>query len=208
MRGEQSFWSRRRAAVAAEEQADAAAVEAEALAEEHAALEEKSDDDILAELDLPNPDEMKMGDDFTAFMSKAVPDRIRRRALRTLWRSNPVLANVDMLVDYGEDFTDAALVVENLQTTYQVGKGMLKHVQEMARQEEEKAKAEALALDGGEDDAEVADVALVEDETAEQVEQHAETDITEYEDPTLPEEEVAYVAPTPRRMVFRVEEQA
>ena len=79
-----------------------------------------------------------MGDDFSVFMSKAVPDRIRRRALRTLWRSNPVLANVDMLVDYGDDFTDAAMAVENIQTAYQVGKGMLKHVQEMARQAEER----------------------------------------------------------------------
>ncbi|MEC8039849.1 MAG: DUF3306 domain-containing protein, partial [Pseudomonadota bacterium] len=48
--------------------------------------------------------------------------------------SNPVLANVDMLVDYGEDFTDSAMVVENLQTAYQVGKGMKAHVEELARQ--------------------------------------------------------------------------
>ena len=43
-------------------------------------------------------------------------------ALRRLWKVNPVLANVDGLVEYGEDFTDSATVVENLQTTYQVGK--------------------------------------------------------------------------------------
>lgn len=212
MSGEQTFWSRRRAAVAAQEQAEQAALEAELLAEEHAALEQKTDDEILAELDLPNPDEMKPGDDFSAFMSKAVPDRIRRRALRTLWRSNPVLANVDMLVDYGEDFTDAANVIENLQTTYQVGKGMLKHVQEMARQAEEKAKALAHA---GEDDpdqeaeastqdaTEMADAdALLADDGAAQ---------NDYEDDGIYDEdeaEVAYAPPSPRRMVFRVEEQA
>ncbi|MFK7938654.1 MAG: DUF3306 domain-containing protein [Roseovarius sp.] len=208
MSGEQSFWSRRRSAVAAEQEAELAAVEAEALAAEHAVLEEKTDDDILAELELPNPDDMKMGDDFSAFMSKAVPDRIRRRALRTLWRSNPVLANVDMLVDYGEDFTDAANVIENLQTTYQVGKGMLKHVQEMARQEEEKAKAEALALEQGEDNTDVAEIALVEDDAIADEKHDESVDVTEYEDPTPPEDAVAYVAATPRRMVFRVEEQA
>lgn len=131
------FWARRKAAVLAEEQTAKRALEQQALHQEQAALEEKSDADILAELDLPDPDQLQMGDDFSAFMAKAVPDRIRRRALRTLWRSNPVLANVDMLVDYGEDFTDSALVVENMQTAYQVGKGMLKHIEEMARQAEE-----------------------------------------------------------------------
>ena len=134
MNGQQTFWARRKAKVEAEAHADLKAVEARNLSEEQAELDELSDDALLEKLELPNPDEMKMGDDFSGFMSKSVPDRLRRRALRTLWRSNPVLANVDNLVDYGEDFTDAALAVENIQTAYQVGKGMLKHVQEMARQ--------------------------------------------------------------------------
>ena len=107
MSGEHDFWARRRAGVAAEAKAEQDAVEAKVLAEEHAALEELSEAEMLAELDLPDPDTMVQGDDFSVFMAKAVPDQIRRRALRTLWRSNPVLANVDMLVDYGEDFTDA-----------------------------------------------------------------------------------------------------
>ena len=137
MSGEQDFWARRKAKVQEETQAEQTAVEQKILVEQHAAMEEKTDAELLEELELPDPDTLKMGDDFSVFMSKAVPDRIRRRALRTLWRSNPVLANVDMLVDYGEDFTDSAMVVENMQTAYQVGKGMLKHVQEMARQAEE-----------------------------------------------------------------------
>jgi hypothetical protein len=45
---------------------------------------------------------------------------------------NPVLANVDGLVDYGQDFTDNAMVVEGLQTAYQVGKGMLSHLEKLA----------------------------------------------------------------------------
>ena len=64
----------------------------------------------------------------------AVPEHLRRMALRRLWKVNPVLANVDGLVEYGEDFTDSATVVENLQTTYQVGKGMLSHIKAMARE--------------------------------------------------------------------------
>jgi uncharacterized protein DUF3306 len=133
------FWSRRKARVEAEaragEQADQAALEAAELALQ----EEKSDEELLLELELPDPDTLQPGDNIAGFMGKAVPERLRRRALRQLWRINPVLANVDGLVDYGQDFSDSALAVENLQTAYQVGKGMLKHVQEMARQAEEKA---------------------------------------------------------------------
>lgn len=94
--------------------------------------QERSDEEMLAELELPDPDTLQPGDDFSAFMAKAVPDRLRRRALRKLWLSNPVLANLDELVDYGEDYTDAATVVENLQTAYQVGKGMLARLEKSA----------------------------------------------------------------------------
>lgn len=138
MSNETGFWERRRAAVAAEERAELTALEAEALLAEQAALEEKTDDELLLELNLPVPETLKAGDDFTVFMARAVPERLRRRALRILWRSNPVLACVDNLVDYGEDYTDAAMVKPDMKTSYQVGKGLLRHVQEMARQAEAK----------------------------------------------------------------------
>ena len=202
MSGEQTLWARRKAAVAAEAKAEQAALEAKALAEKHQALEEKSDAEILDELALPDPDTMKMGDDFSAFMSKAVPDRIRRRALRTLWQSNPVLANVDMLVDYGEDFTDKATVVENMQTAYQIGKGMLKHVEEMARQAEERENPPEVLEE--EDEilmAEAPDEALDEapEETPAFVETEAGTEVDF--------EEMSHASPTPRRMKLRTEEQ-
>ena len=144
------FWARRKAAVEAEEAAEAQAAEAQVLDAEREALEAKTDEEVLAELNLPDPDHLKPGDDIRGFMGQAVPDRLRRRALRQLWKLNPVLANVDGLVDYGEDFTDSALVVENLQTAYQVGKGMLAHIEEMARQAAEKeadADARIAAVD-------------------------------------------------------------
>lgn len=160
------FWSRRKAKVLEEQQDDLRASELREVAERDAEVEEKTDEEVLEELGLPDPDALQPGDDFSAFMAKAVPDRIRRRALRRLWLSNPALANLDGLLDYGEDFTDSATVVENLQTAYQVGKGMLKHVEELARQ------AEAKEADTPEDQEEpastedsepVADVAFVED---------------------------------------------
>lgn len=193
------LWSRRKAAVAAEEDAARAALEAEERAAREAALAEKPEAEVLADLDLPDPDTLGPGDDFTAFMDSAVPEVIRRRALRTLWRTNPVLANVDMLVDYGEDFTDAATVIENMQTTYQVGKGMLKHIEEMARQAAEKEAAE------------LAPETAPEDEPAEPTEDmmaEAEEPAPEYENPLSDEEDEAVVSPTPRRMTFRIEETA
>ncbi|MEM9785681.1 MAG: DUF3306 domain-containing protein [Pseudomonadota bacterium] len=136
----QDFWSRRKAKVAQE-----AAAEVEESAKPDP---EMSDEEVLAALDLPDPDTLSLGDDIKGFMSKAVPDHLRRKALRRLWRLNPVLANVDGLVDYGDDFTDSATVIEGMQTAYQVGKGMYAHVQEMARQ------AEALLENNVSDDAE------------------------------------------------------
>lgn len=99
-------------------------------------LESLSDEELLIHFDLPDPDTMKQGDDFTAFMKTAVPTRIRNRALRKLWLSNPALANVDMLVDYGEDFTDAATVVPGMMTAYQVGKGIVRKIEDLVDGEE------------------------------------------------------------------------
>jgi hypothetical protein len=136
------FWARRKAAVEAEALEEARLAEEALRAEREEALAERSDEDILAELDLPDPDSLGEGDDFKAFLQDTVPARIRTRALRRLWRVNPVLANVDGLVDYGEDFNDASFIVENMQTAYQVGKGMTKHVLELARRAAEEAEAE------------------------------------------------------------------
>lgn len=202
MRGQPDFWARRRAGVAAETKAEEAAIDAQVLAEEHAALEELTEQELLAELDLPNPDTMVQGDDFSAFMAKAVPDQIRRRALRTLWRSNPVLANVDMLVDYGEDFTDAAMAVENIQTAYQVGKGMLKHVEEMVRQAEERENP--TPPEEIEEDADNEDIlsAEAEDIQVDATDNKTAEYIVEYD------EEEPCTVPSPRRMKFKIEEHA
>jgi hypothetical protein len=143
--GAADFWSRRKARVAAEDAAAERAAAEQAEAEREVTLADKSDAEICEELGLPDPDTLEAGDDFQAFMAKAVPERLRRRALRRLWLSNPALANLDGMVDYGEDFTDSACVIEGMQTAYQVGKGMLAHVQEMARQAEAAAEAEGEA---------------------------------------------------------------
>lgn len=185
------FWSDRRAAVQAEGQAEQQARAAQQAELDRAALEARDDAEILAELDLPDPDTLKAGDDVRGFMSQAVPDRLRRRALRQLWKLNPVLANVDGLVDYGEDFTDAATVLENMQTAYQVGKGMLAHIEDLARKEDAPLAEPVPAPQTADLPPEAEEVALAKPDTAPEVStDHA---ISEPEDPPLP---------TPRRMRF------
>ncbi len=136
------FWSRRKAAVReAEDRVETERVAA-LEAKQAEQLEQKTDDEIIEELGLPDPDNFEEGDDFKAFMSGVVPERLRRRALRRLWTTNPTLANLDGLIDYGEDYTDSATVVENLQTAYQVGKGMLEHLKKIAEEASENDQAD------------------------------------------------------------------
>ena len=188
------FWSRRKARVAEEAEAEDLAVEARTIATDQA---DKSDDEILADLGLPDPDTLEPGDDFSGFMSKLVPDRIRSRALRKLWLTNPVLANVDGLVDYGEDFTDAACVIENLSTPYQVGKGMTAHVEEMARQAELEAQQ---AEDEAEPEAEDAEEDLVADVNDTDLDEEETVELAFVPEETFDED----AAPAPRRrMRFR-----
>ncbi|MXW87355.1 MAG: DUF3306 domain-containing protein, partial [Boseongicola sp. SB0667_bin_21] len=79
------FWERRKEAVRAEEAAEEKAKIAAEEAEEQARLERMSDQEVLRELELPDPDSLAEGDDFSVFLKKAVPERIRIRALRRLW---------------------------------------------------------------------------------------------------------------------------
>ena len=130
----QSAWSRRKAAVVAEAVAEERAAEDAVIAEQHESLAEKTEVEVLEELGLPDPDAMVQGDDFKAFLSKAVPAHLRKRALRTLWRSNPVLACVDGLNDYDDDYLAGSFGQGPISTTYQVGKGMLSHLLEVERQ--------------------------------------------------------------------------
>jgi len=76
-------------------------------------------------LELPDIDSLSTDSDFTPFMKKGVPKELRNRAMRKLWRVNPVFGHLDGLNDYDGDFTDAASVVKDLKTLYKVGKGIV-----------------------------------------------------------------------------------
>jgi len=73
-------------------------------------------EDVEGEEHEPHPAEgidvekLEYESDFTVFMDAKVPKALKRMALRKLWRSNPILANIDGLNDYDEDFSDATAI--------------------------------------------------------------------------------------------------
>jgi hypothetical protein len=195
-----SSWSRRRAAVAAEEAALKREADDAVVAEQQAELAEKTDAEILEELGLPDPDALVLGDNVKAFMVKTVPQHLRKRALRSLWRSNPVLACVDGLNDYDDDYLTGSTGQGPIKTGYQVGKGMLAHLLEMERQAAAPAET-ALVVDDDDADEEE-DVLLVEDEVIAATDA-APVEYTHFEEA----EEIEHTAPTRRRMQFHIEGQ-
>ena len=172
-------------------------------------FEGKSDDEILSILELPDPEKLKLGDTVEKFMDGRVPERIRARALRAFWKTNPVLANIDGLDEYCDDYTDAATVIENLQTIYEVGKGYAEQALDAL---------ESLADDDTSTDDELGseivaqvDTRLEHEEPVELEETPVESDVADQE--ATPQnhslllnndiqEEIVTIAPRPRRMRF------
>ena len=172
-------------------------------------FEGKSDDEILSILELPDPEKLKLGDTVEKFMDGRVPERIRARALRAFWKTNPVLANIDGLDEYCDDYTDAATVIENLQTIYEVGKGYAEQALDAL---------ESLADDDTSTDDELGseivaqvDTRLEHEEPVELEETPVESDAADQEatpqnhslllNNDIPEE-IVTIAPRPRRMRF------
>lgn len=76
-----------------------------------------------AELDLPDIESLTADSDFSVFMKQGVPPALRRLALNKLWASDPVFNVIDEMVEYGEDYTDAAMVVEGMKSAWVAGRG-------------------------------------------------------------------------------------
>ena len=142
-----SRWSARKSQIArgedvpdevpAPETAEDAGVEDE----EDAAL---TDAELLKKYDLPDPDAVTEESVLEQFLNgKGLPGRVRQMALRRLWRLNPLFGVIDDMVEYGEDYTDAATVIEGMKTAYTVGKGYAKEVVEPEEAEAQEGDAEA-----------------------------------------------------------------
>jgi len=114
-----SRWSRRKRG---EHPEDAAAEPAAQVAEvDPSDGEGEGDPEVIAQL--PDIDGMDDSSDFAVFLQAGVPEALRRRALRKLWRVNPVLANLDGLNDYDEDYTQLSAMGKGMKTLYRVGEG-------------------------------------------------------------------------------------
>lgn len=109
--------------------------------QELAVNEALTEQEVLEKYGLPNPDAIELGTDITGFMKKEIPELLRRRALRSLWRSNPVLAVLDGLNDYDEDYTGVGAGGGAVKTLYKVGQGMFDKAAKRAAQAEEQAGA-------------------------------------------------------------------
>ncbi len=132
-------WSRRKAeAKTVEEAAPAISAdlrEAEAPSdlaahEANPATGEEGEPPAFDVASLPDIDSLGPGSDFSMFMQTGVPAELKTRALRKLWRVKPELANLDGLLDYGEDLTGSFKVVDHLKTAYEVGRGFLRDPEE------------------------------------------------------------------------------
>jgi len=125
--------------------------------EEDAAL---TDAELLEKYDLPDPEVVTEESGLEQFLNgRGLPGRVRQMALRRLWRLNPLFGVVDDMVEYGEDYTDAATVIEGMKTAYTVGKGYAKEVVEPEETEvlEGDAEAEEGDVEAKEGDAEAKD---------------------------------------------------
>jgi hypothetical protein len=94
----------------------------EAESDEEAAL---SDEELLAKYGVEDPEVIEDEDKLDSLLQGQFPDRIRQMALRRMWRLNPLFRFADEMVEYGENYTDAATVIDGMTTAYQVGKGYL-----------------------------------------------------------------------------------
>ncbi len=157
-----SRWSRRKAEARKADTRSRGAAAPELPDEPLAVPAEAGDAEIQPETsevpppDLPDIDSLDADSDYSVFMQAGVPAALRRLALRKLWRSDPLFSSIDEMVEYGEDFTDAATVVGNLESAYKVGKG---YIREEADEEEpaEEEAVPAVSEEAPEADAEQSD---------------------------------------------------
>lgn len=184
-----SSWSKRKLAVAEEAKNDALAeediVDEEAVAA--LALEHEANREAAEAVDLETMDE---DTDFSVFMKDGVPDLLKKSAMAILWRSNPIFANVDGLVDYDDDFGSPDLIMKTFESAYKIGKGYLDKVED--GEEDDEDGAEEVAEDTA-DEEEIA--AVEEEEIADELEEEADEELADAsEDEAADEPEASEIA--------------
>ncbi len=98
----------------------------------------------LTEADLPDIEALSYESDFSVFMKRNVPLALQKRALRKLWVSNPVLANLDGLNDHDLDYTIAEMKEIAAQSAADLASGVKRlNVMDLRAKEREMRRAAA-----------------------------------------------------------------
>ncbi len=149
-------------------------------------LESLSDEEREIVAGLPPLDSITAESDMTPFMQQGVPDFLKRKALRLVWRRDPFFNIRDGLNDYDDDFNVIHKLIDSFVGNYKVGRGHLseQELKDMTPPEARKVfypeDEEDVIVDG--EDAEGDDDSKPKD-AAESTEPEAETvDIVDDED--------------------------
>jgi hypothetical protein len=117
-----SRWSQRKRAVQQEREREDARLAPEAEAEK-AAEEARVREENQSAAEAVDMETLSFESDYSVFLKEGVSKHLKNAALQKLWRSNPVLACVDGLNDYDQDFRTVETLTEGLKTSWQVGNG-------------------------------------------------------------------------------------
>lgn len=159
-----SRWSRLKAEAAAGT-AEAETIEGAAVPEDEApAVEQQAaavadpaaEHPSAAAPELPDLATLTADSDYTVFLAPGVAEETRREALRILWRSDPVLANLSGLNDYDDDYRAIGTVQEVVETVYRAGAGYLEQLAAAADAETDDS---APPTEQGEDEADAGEEA-------------------------------------------------
>ena len=151
--GRISRWSKRKLAVAKEQdQADDSPEHSDVAGD--AAQEAQLEAELLANREAAEAvdlDKLNEESDFSVFMKAGVPELLKKRAMASLWRTSPVFANVDGLVDYDDDFASPDLIMKTFKSAYEIGKGYFDEEEEgeeqIATESEEQLESEQVEDD-------------------------------------------------------------
>ena len=190
-------WSKRKAAIKNEnpaladdesldDQNQALAAEEKPEASLEAAEDDLTDEDLCAKYELTHPDQCDDTEQLDDFFNRPLPDRLKQLAMRRMWRLNPLFRFADEMVEYGENYTDAATVLPDMQSAYKVGKGYFDKLM-AEKADAEDAAAEDAAVEDAADEA--SDSANPEETAQAESESNADEDLaTEENNPKRPKD--------------------
>lgn len=90
---------------------------------------------------LPDVESLTYESDFTAFLREGVPDQLKQAALRKLWTSDPVLANLDGLNDYDpKTMTFLQQLEGTAEPVAEVGRSLRDKIMEAKRAREDRPR--------------------------------------------------------------------